>query len=616
MTATEPAGNIGRDSAPAWAAAGPALIAGFAMFGLAGAEQSAEAAAEGRYLALTATAVLLAAAGVARRPFSAPTLALPVIVVLAFVALPPGAPERGAAVGALLCLGPSALLLDSLLARRQHIFLPAGSLDPPSLHRLGRLLAAAYMGANLLMRQAELLDGSTLRLLTVLVVLPVIAAAVVVVLFARFGAPALAGAAALILLAGGLRSNVVLVLAAAAAADAAARAIRRRWARPGALAGFLLVVVVVPLLLRTPAFGTLVAAMAAALVWRRLAFAIVLVAGGALTMWLPPADGAPWSAVLAALPLALIGAPHLIGRGGLRAVAASVLLCLAGLRFLPPEQALLAGVALWTVLASRQADRETDDDPPPTGPWRVLALSGDAAVFGYCLQGGLIVFAMLSASYPWLQPAHLEDRLRAFGLGVSVEQWLALGGILVLAHGSSALVRRTPAPRVVVLALAAVLLTTAALGAWDAFRPRRDLLVGPRVELTVDNPSWSVGSGGCGRLVMDASVANSAGVAPGQPVLLAGVAGDAAPEPLILRHGEDTGEWSARSGGGIGGEKPWLHWVAVGADGPFFGARYRTERHLTSLCGRGDLIVSRAPGLPAATTVTLFSVLETGDRDP
>ncbi|MXZ38006.1 MAG: hypothetical protein F4Z19_07070, partial [Holophagales bacterium] len=91
--------------APPWAAALPPLLAGFAMFALAGVERDAQAAAEGQYLALAATTVLLAAAGVARRPFGAPALALPVLAVVAFIAFPPDGPARGAAVGALGCLG-------------------------------------------------------------------------------------------------------------------------------------------------------------------------------------------------------------------------------------------------------------------------------------------------------------------------------------------------------------------------------------------------------------------------------------------------------------------------------------------------------------------------------
>lgn len=620
MTDPEPASTSGAPPGPTWAAALPPLLAGFAMFALAGVERDPQTAAESQYLALAATTVLLAAAGVARRPFGAPALALPVLAVVAFIAIPPGGPTRGAALGALLCLGPAALLVDSLIARRAELFEPPGSLEPARLLRLGVLLAAALIGLNLLLRQGELLDGSTLRLLVVLVAIPAAATVIVLVLFARFGAPALAGTAALLLAAGGVRSNVVLVLAAAACADALARALEQRWPTVAGAAGLALVAVLGLVLVREPAFGVLIAAMAAAIVWPRFAFAIVLVLAGALTVWQPLEAGAPWPDVFAGLPLLLIAAPSLIGRGNLQTVAAAALLAIAGLRFLPPQQALLAGIALWTVLYAKRSDGLSAEEPP-VGPWHSLALRGDAAVFGYCLQGGLLALATLSATYPWLQPAHLEDRLRAFGLGGGLEHWFALGGILLLAHASAALVRRTPAPRVLVLALAAVLLTTAALGAWDAFKPRRTLLSSPRQVLTADSPRWTAPGGGCGKLILDTAVANSAGVAAGQPVAHIGVgaAGDAATGTgsgaAILRHGEHTGEWSARATGDLAGRKPWLHWVAGSEGEPFFGSRYRSEVDLTPFCGKGDLVVVRDPGLPEQVELTLFFALQLGKPD-
>lgn len=601
------------DATP-WAAALPPLLAGLAMFALAGVERDAQAAAEGQYLALAATTVLLAAAGVARRPFGAPALALPILALVAFIAVPPGGPARGAAMGALLCLGPAALLVDSLIARRAELLEPPGSLEPARLFRLGVLLAAALIGLNLLLRQGDLLGASTLRLLVVLVAIPVAATVIVLVLFARLGAPALAGTAALLLAAGGVRSNVVLVLAAAACADAVARALEQRWPAVAGAAGLALAAVVGLVLVREPAFGVLIAAMAAAIVWRRFAFAIVLVLAGALTVWQPLGAGAAWPDVFAGLPLVLIAAPSLIGRGNLQTVTAAVLLALAGLRFLPPQQALLAGIALWTVLYAKQSDDLSADDPPPVGPWHSLALRGDAAVFGYCLQGGLLAFATLSATYPWLQPAHLEDRLRAFGLGGGLEHWSALAGILLLAHASAALVRRTPAPRVLVLALAAVLLTTAALGAWDAFEHRRTLLSSPPQVLTADSPRWTAPGGGCGTLILDTAVANSAGVAAGQPVARIGAGTAADPEAAILRHGDHTGEWSARGSGDLAGRQPWLHWVAA-ADQPFFGTRYRTEVDLTPFCGKGDLVVVRDAGLPDPVELTLFFALQLGEPD-
>ena len=91
-----------------------------------------------------------------------------------------------------------------------------------------------------------------------------------------------------------------------------------------------------------------------------------------------------------------------------------------------------------------------------------------------------------------------------------------------------------------------------------------------------------------------------------------GVGDVAGPETAILRHGDQTGEWSARASGDIAGLKPWLHWVAAGESEPFFGTRYRTEVDLTPFCGKGDLVVVRDPELPEPVELTLFFALQLG----
>ena len=625
-----------------WTAALPPLLAGLAMFALTGVERNLEAAAEGHFLAFAATTVLIAAACVARRPLGPAALALPALAVVAFVAIPPDGPARAAALGALLCLGPAALLVDTLLARRAELLAPPGSLAPRRLLDLGAILLTALIGLNLLLRQSDLLDGSLVRLLVVLVAVPALAAVVLTALFARMGAPALAGAASLILVAGGVRSNVVLVLTAAVLADAAAQALAERWSRAAAAAGLGLILIVGFVLVREPAFGGLLAAMAAALVWRRFAFAVVLVLAGALTLALPPAAAAPWPTALAGLPLVLLAAPNLIGRGNLHTVAAAVLLSLAGLRFLPPAQALLAGIALWTVLSARRPGAASADEPPSAGLWRRIGLHGDAAVFGFCWQGSLLVFATLSATYPWLRAAHLDDRLSALGLDTASDRWLGLIVLILIGRGVGVLVRRAPAPRAIVLGVAVVVLTAAALGSWGAFLPRQTLLDSPRQMLTPDQPRWIAEAVGCGTLVLDTAVAHGEGVARGQPVARIGrvlpaasssnlpadsgspgaptspSASGAQRRQIEVLHGDHTGEWSARTSGAPAGRTPWLHWVAAGGGSPFFGARYRAEFDLAALCGAGNpdgpgnLVITRDPGLPAEVEVILFFALHVG----
>ena len=608
---------------PPWIAVLPPLLAGLAMASLAAVERNAEAAAEGRLVAFAATAVLIAAAGVARRASSPAALALPVLTVIAFAAVPPHGPARATAVGALLCLGSGALLVDNLLACRARLLAPPGSLPPERLLQLGATLMSALIGINLLLRQGELLDGSLLRLVVVLAAVPAAAAVVLTALFARMGAPALAGTAALILVAGGVRSNVVLVLAAAALADAAARALEERWSGAAATLGLGLTLILGLVLVREPAFGVLLAAMAAAVVWRRLAFAIVLVLAGALALGLPPTVAAPWPDVLNGLPLVLLAAPSLVGRGNLNTVASAVLLSVAGLRFLPPTQALLAGIALWTVMSARRPGDAPADDPPPTGPWKGIGLHGDADVFGYCWQGSLVVFATLSATYPWLRAAHLDDRLSALGLDTTWDRWLGLVVLVLIGRGIGMLVRRAPMPRAIVLAVGFVVLTAAALGSWGAFFPRQTLLDSPRRVLTANQPRWVSEAAGCGTLVLDTAVAHGEGVVPGQPVARitrnlpssssARIASARIPALEIeVLHGDHTGEWSARARGGTAGRRAWLHWVGTGGAGPFFGARYRAEFDLASPCGPGALAITRDPDLPEDVELILFHALHLG----
>ncbi len=604
---------------PRWTAALPALIAGLGMAGLAGAERDLEAAAEGRYLAWTATAVLVAAAGVARRPWSLNVLAFPTLVVLAFVAIPPPGAARETAVGALLCLGLGAMLLDNLLDRRADLLASPGSLDPRRLLELGATLAAALIGLELLLRQGELLGGSTLRLLVVLVAMPTVAAAAATVFYARLGVPALLGAAAMLLVAGGTRSNVVLVLVVALLADVAADMIEQRW-RVGLYgAGGGLALALTLATMREPAFGAMLVATAAAIVWRRFAFAVALVAAGALAVWLPPEAALAWPQVAAGMSLLVFAAPHLLGRGDLRTAAAAVLLATAGLRFLPAPQALLGALALWTVFCAERPVARSPDDPPPTGPWQKLALRGDAATLGLCCQGGLLLFAALSATLPWLRPAHLDDRLRALGLDHAGERWLTAALLVALAHGAAALVRRAPRPRALIAMFAGVLLPTAALAGWGAFAPRQPLLESQRA-LTADDPAWTAEGAGCGVLLLDTALANSGPLVAGQTV---GHVGSAGMSPLALRLGEHTDEWAALGSGGRRGEsRPWLHWVAPGPEGAFFGARYRAKLDLGPSCvGDGNpqptgIIVQRDPGLPAEVDLILFFALHVGETAP
>jgi hypothetical protein len=234
-------------------------------------------------------------------------------------------------------------------------------------------------------------------------------------------------------------------------------------------------------------------------------------------------------AVLLALPLVALR-PVVGGLAAATAVAAllprwwgllaALLVGAAGASVLPGLPGITAGAVL---LASRVA---------APAAWRA------ALPWLGALLGG----AALAAAYPWLRPEPLLAVLAMVGLSGHVAAAIGLAAVA-----------------------AAVALTCRTRGAWRrrtvaaiclgvstwvvaAAPPRgRDLLRGTPVALSAAHPEWGHGLGGTFRtLRIESLLTDGADLAQGTPVArLEALHGGVVVASLVLRAGEETGEWAA-----------------------------------------------------------------------
>jgi hypothetical protein len=138
------------------------------------------------------------------------------------------------------------------------------------------------------------------------------------------------------------------------------------------------------------------------------------------------------------------------------------------------------------------------------------------------------------------------------------------------------------------------------------------IAAGDTVLLDSSHASWQadLGPRRSRTLVVESSMINAAGLAGGTPVARVRLLGTgAAPLELLLRAGEDTGEWAARRPDLAAiarrpAPHPWLAWVA----GDFFGQRYRARLPLPRTVSFARLRIELAAGLPPATGLALHQV--------
>lgn len=540
-------------------------------------------AAESRYLAFLATAVLLAVAALAPPP--APELAAGTALAVATAWALPAGPARGAAMGLLLVA-----LLAVAAARRLQ-----------GLRRLGwdeglspAVTVPWALGLQFLLRGGELLSPVfNLHTVVVFLVLPTAGAVAISLLAERYGRwRALGAAGAALALAPGwnVASTLALLALAAGGWIASTEPRARSW---WPLAWPFLVAPV----LWEPRSGWATALAGLALAFPRAALGLGAVAGAAqlaLGSAVPGLAGVTWLVLLV---------PALAAARRETLLPAMTAILLAA--FVPwvPDRAVLAA------------------------PLALAALGigkGWAAAAGRFWAAAVLAGVTLVAGYPWLRADPLAVTLGWMGLAPDSAPALALlatlaaflpllaalllRGLEEIARRSPTLARRVPRLPAFGAAVAAVFVFLALL--FHLPRPRVALLPpSSEVRLTADHPRrdaklpGQLAVLGAHSLVIGSSLANGAALPVGTPVLAVTCKGET---KRILRAGIETGEWAARRAdvAALGAPLAPSAWMSSIVNG-FFSQRYRARLDL--LCFE-ELSVERAPGLPPEVEVVLHAV--------
>jgi hypothetical protein len=557
-------------------------------------------------LALIVQLLLLAPAALLRGSALAAWCVATVGTAALLWALPAG-PTRGLAVSSLLVLA----LVVTLARLGRASFGPAGQEAPST--PLGAVLPAALALQCLALPAAFLAHPLDARSLVRLLVLPAIGCLLGGLLARRRGLLLAAVAVAAPLAISG--RFTVAVLVAIAIPSVAALLFDRD--RPGAARGAALLALLLPFAL-DPVLGVMALLGALAFGGRRAWPAALVVATGMLAL-LPPERS--WGEATTLLLLLVLVVPLPAARWlaallrGRRPqavrlaweLAVPLLLGWIALRFAQPPAAL----AVPAVLLALGLESPAEDAADAAGTRRALA----GWQLGWC--GLWLAGSLLAGSYPWLRAPGAATL--AGLLGLDRAPWLAAAGIIA-AILALALVRSPAAPapgaaarspRWLLAACAAAVLALSPA----AHGPGRALLGWPAVELSGDLASWSSTAvswpGGPAAVVVDSAVAYGAGVPTG--TALANVrwvaepgAIDAAPEPVTLRLGIDSAEWSAAPP-----ERPGVDaWLSqIGPDGHALVHRYRARRALGALpAGEGRLVVERSADLPEAVRLSLYRV--------
>jgi hypothetical protein len=538
------------------------LAAWAAMVAYAAREADPAALAEGRFLALVAASVLLAAAALAPAPAWEPGLGAVLATTIVW-ALPAG-PGRGAALGLLL-----AAVLALAAARRLARELPGLPFEAA---------VPLAFGVQILLR-GDLLFAPDLglRTLVALLALPVAGAAAVAVLAQRHGGGrALVAAGTALLLAPGWNVAVTLALVALAAGDLLGRPALAKPVRAAAL-----LVLLAPIAWQ-PGPGLAAAAAGLALAWPRLALGLSLPLAAALWLaWPQPVDvrfeQIFWIPLL--LPAVLVEDRERIW------ILPTAVLLAAATPPIPDASPLAAALGL-AALAQRG--------------------EGWAAVPQRTWTGALVFGACLLASYPWLRGEVLVAVLGIFGLAPGRVGAVIVAGVWLVIAGLSA--SRGEGWRAGAVLTSLVLFLAVLLHIPPAGRP---LLPAGSVVLDAAHPVWETGiSGEIGGVVLESSLSNGSALAAGTPVAVARLRGpDGADRVWTVRAGVETGEWAARrpdveQSSRLRSPASWISFVA----GDFFGQRYRAGWRLSEAGRFARLRIERSPGLPADLVFALHQV--------
>jgi hypothetical protein len=558
------------------------LAALAAMASFAAREADPAAAAESGYLAVLAVAVLLPAAFLS--PWPAYEVGVGSALATAAVwVLPPG-PARGVAMVALL-LATLAVATGRALLHR------AASAE--NWRESLRFWIPLALGVQVLLRgDLFLAPPPPLRLAIALVALPVVGGAALAMLARRHGtALALIAGGTAVALAPGLNVASTLGLVALAAGDRLARAESGRLAKGAAWIALLAPIAWAP----GPGIAAAVCGLA---LWRPKI---------ALGLALPVAAGLAWHfhghfhqtgsgiALQAVWLLLLVPAAILPGREGLAPALAALLM--AGTVPLVPGAATLAAPLALAALSLRRNAAFT----VPQAVWTGAALGGTA----------------LLASYPWLREEPLSSFLALVGHGPGPALAAAAVALLLALAGAGTWMGRSWGEPLRSARLAGLAAACVALALLVGLPDFGTALVAPAVPVVLDagHLAWETRIPGraVGSVVVESSLSNGAGLAPGTPVAIVRLreiaeTGDGGGPVWVLRSGEGTGEWAARrpdvARAGVKAPRPWISWVA----GDFLAQRYRSQWTLERPERASSLRIERAPGVPPDLAVAVYQL--------
>ncbi len=543
------------------------LAALAAMASFAAREADPAGAAESAYLALLAVAALLPAGFLA--PWPAYEVGIGSALAAAVVwALPPG-PGRGAAMMALLV----AVLV---VATGRALFSGKDA----------RLFIPLALAAQVLLRGDLLFAPPPLfRLAAALIVLPVVGGLALSVLARRHGlALALIAGGTAAVLAPGFNVASTLGLVALAAGSLLS------WEDAGLGIKAVAWIALLAPIAWAPAPGA-VAAVCGLALWRpRIALGLALVVAAGVAWYFH--ESLLGIARQAAWLFLLVPAAILPGRERIATLLAAVLL--AGVVPPIPGAATLAAPMALAALALRRDAAFFI----PQGAW-TGALAGGTA---------------LLAGYPWLRAEPMPAYLALFGLAPGPEMATAAVCVALALAGLGVWMGRVWGEPLRSARLAGLAAACLALGLLVGLPDFGTALLAPEVPVVLDagHPVWETqvsGRRSIGSVVVESSLSNGAGLAPGTPVAIVRLRSAGRPEAnWLLRAGVGTGEWAARrpdvARAGVKAPGPWVSWVA----GDFMGQRYRSLWTLERPESASSLRVERAPGVPPDLAVAVYQM--------
>jgi hypothetical protein len=227
--------------------------------------------------------------------------------------------------------------------------------------------------------------------------------------------------------------------------------------------------------------------------------------------------------------------------------------------------------------------------------------------------GALAGSTALLAGYPWMREEPLATAFVLLGLppGPALAVWVV--GLFLLLAALGVWMGRGWSEPVRSLRLAGVTAAVLALALIVGLPHAGTPLLPPAVPVVLDagHPAWESRVPGpeVGSVVVESSLSNGAGLAPGTPVAIVRLR-DATGRNLdwTLRAGEATGEWAARrpdvAQAGAAAPRPWISWIA----GDFFAQRYRTRWTLDRPERAAALRLERAPDVPPDLEVAVYQV--------